>query len=35
MLIEDGKVSKIFEEPDGVGVTCTVADNMLKELNSR
>lgn len=32
MLIEDGKVKQINVEPDGLGLTCSLADNILKSL---
>ncbi|XP_055345610.1 peroxiredoxin-5, mitochondrial-like [Paramacrobiotus metropolitanus] len=32
MIINNGKVVKMFVEPDGTGVTCTMADNVLKAL---
>ncbi|GAV04567.1 hypothetical protein RvY_14834 [Ramazzottius varieornatus] len=35
MLIENGKVAKMFVEPDGVGVSCSLSDNMLEELDNR
>ena len=32
MLIEDNVVTKVFEEPDGTGATCSLATNVLKNL---
>lgn len=32
MIINNGKVIKVFVEPDGSGITCTMADNVLKAL---
>ena len=32
ILIEDNIVKKIFEEPDGTGATCSLADNVLKQI---
>ncbi|OQV22545.1 putative Peroxiredoxin-5, mitochondrial [Hypsibius exemplaris] len=35
MLLEDGKVKKLYVEPDGTGVSCTVADTILEELGKK
>lgn len=32
LLIEDGTIKKVFEEPDGTGATCSLADNVLKHI---
>lgn len=32
MLVEDGVVKKIHVEPDGTGLTCTLAANVLSDL---
>ncbi|KAG0124828.1 Redoxin-domain-containing protein [Tuber indicum] len=32
LIVEDGKVSKVFAEPDNTGVSVTSADNILPEL---
>lgn len=32
MLVEDNVVKKVFEEPDGTGLTCSLHDNVLKNL---
>lgn len=32
MIIEDNVVKKVFEEPDGTGLTCSLADNVLKNI---
>lgn len=32
MLVEDGVVKKINVEPDGTGLTCSLASNILSEL---
>ncbi|XP_067113106.1 peroxiredoxin-5, mitochondrial [Osmerus mordax] len=32
MLVEDGVVKKVNVEPDGTGLTCSLASNMLSEL---
>ena len=32
LLIEDNKITKVFEEPDGTGGTCSLAENVLKFL---
>ena len=32
MLINDNVVEKVFEEPDGTGLSCSLADNVLKNL---
>ena len=29
MLVEDGKVSKLIIEPDGTGLTCSLAENIV------
>ena len=29
MLVEDGKVSKLNVEPDGTGLTCSLAENIV------
>ena len=35
MLVEGGKVKKLYEEPDGTGVSCTVADTLLEDLDKQ
>jgi peroxiredoxin 5 len=35
MLIEDGKVKKLHEEPDGTGVSCSLADTILEDLDKQ
>lgn len=32
MVVEDGVVKKINVEPDGTGLSCSLASNMLSEL---
>ena len=32
LVIENNTVTKIFEEPDGTGATCSLADNVLKNI---
>lgn len=32
MVIEDNVVKSVFEEPDGTGLTCSLAENVLKNL---
>ena len=32
ILVEDNVVKSVFEEPDGTGATCSLADNVLKNL---
>ena len=32
MLVNDGKVEKLFVEPDGTGLTCSLANNILKNI---
>ena len=32
MLVEDGVVKKVNVEPDGTGLTCSLAANILSEL---
>jgi len=32
MLVEGGKVKKLYVEPDGTGVSCTVADTILQDI---
>lgn len=32
MIIEDNIVKKVFEEPDGTGASCSLADNVLKNI---
>jgi 2-Cys peroxiredoxin 5 len=32
MLVEDNVVKRVFEEPDGTGGSCSLADNVLKNL---
>lgn len=32
MIVEDNVVKKVFEEPDGTGASCSLADNVLKNL---
>ena len=32
LAIEDNVVKKVFEEPDGTGATCSLIDNVLKQL---
>ena len=32
LLIENGVIKKVFEEPDGTGGTCSLADNVLKHI---
>ena len=32
LLVEDNVITKVFEEPDGTGLSCSLADNVLKSL---
>lgn len=32
LLVEDNVVKKVFEEPDGTGLTCSLADNVMQFL---
>lgn len=32
ILVEDNVVKKVFEEPDGTGLSCSLSDNVLKNL---
>ena len=32
LLIDNNIVTKVFEEPDGTGATCSLADNVLKQI---
>lgn len=32
MIIDDNVVKKVFVEPDGTGATCSLADNVLKQI---
>ena len=32
ILVDNNVVTKVFEEPDGTGTTCSLADNVLKNI---
>ena len=32
MLIDDSVIKKVFVEPDGTGATCSLVDNVLKNI---
>ena len=32
MLVNDGKVEKLFVEPDGTGLTCSLSKNLLSTI---
>lgn len=32
IIVEDNVVKKVFEEPDGTGLSCSLADNVLKHI---
>ena len=32
LVIDNNVVKKVFEEPDGTGLTCSLVDNVLKHL---
>ena len=32
LVVDDNVVKKVFEEPDGTGLTCSLAENVLKNL---
>lgn len=32
MIIDNGTIKTVFEEPDGTGGTCSLADNVLKHI---
>ena len=32
MIIDNNVIKKVFAEPDGTGATCSLADNVLKQL---
>jgi peroxiredoxin 5 len=32
IIIDDNIVKKVFEEPDGTGLSCSLVDNVMKQL---
>ena len=32
MIVDDNVVKQVFEEPDGTGASCSLADNILKHI---